>query len=131
MLKEVIPSDLAHPPTFGSPTSLGIRAGQHLYVSGMIAWDANRQIVGVGDIRRQTEQALENMRSVLAAEGAGFDRVVKITFYLTDIRDKQAVWEVRKRLFGDARPASTLVEVSHLVDPLALLEVDCVAYLGD
>ncbi len=129
MLKEIIPPDLAHPPTFGSPTSLGIRAGQHIYVSGMIAWDAHRTIVGVGDIRTQTRKAIENLLSVLASEGATLADVVKITFFLTDIRDKQGVWEERKRLFGDARPASTLVEVAHLVDPLALIEVDCVAYL--
>jgi enamine deaminase RidA (YjgF/YER057c/UK114 family) len=60
---------------------------------------------------------------VLQSEGADFDRVVKITFYLTDIRDEAAVWEERKAMFELARPASTLVEVSHLVDPLALLEV--------
>ncbi len=129
-MKEVRADGLAYPPDFGSPTALGIRAGDTLYVSGMIAWDETRRIVGVGNVRVQTRQALANMRRVLRAEGADFAQIVKITFYLTDIRDKQAVWEERKALFGAARPASTLVEVAHLVDPLALLEIDCVAFVG-
>src|SRR5690606_29495543 len=74
-----------------------------IYVSGMIAWDEDRKIVGVGDPQRQTMQALENMRACLRAGGADFTDIVKITFYLTDIRDKAVVWEARKALFGDAR----------------------------
>src|SRR3546814_5306570 len=71
------------------------------------------------------------MRACLQAGGADFRDIVKITFYLTDIRDKSVVWEARKTLFGDARPASTLVAVSHLVDPHALLEIDAVAYRSE
>jgi 2-iminobutanoate/2-iminopropanoate deaminase len=70
------------------------------------------------------------MEATLRAAGASLADIVKITFFLTDIRDKNAVWDVRKEMFGGSRPASTLVEVVHLVDPLALLEVEAVAYLG-
>lgn len=129
-VEEIITRDIAYPPDFGSPTSLAMRAGDTLYISGMIAWDAERRIVGRADPREQTRQALGNMRKILQAAGGDFRSIMKITFYLTDIRDKAAVWDERKALFGDSRPASTLVEVSHLVDPLALLEIDAVAYLG-
>ena len=67
----------------------------------------------------QTRQVLTNMEAMLKAEGGSLKSIVKINFFLTDIRDKTAVWDVRKEMFGDARPASTLVEVVHLVDPLA------------
>jgi len=129
-ITELVPPGVAYPPNFGSPTALALKVENFIYVSGMIAWDEDRKIVGVGDPQRQTVQALENMRACLRAGGADFTDIVKITFYLTDIRDKAVVWEARKALFGDARPASTLVAVSHLVDPHALLEIDAVAYTG-
>jgi enamine deaminase RidA (YjgF/YER057c/UK114 family) len=125
---ELIAPGLAYPPDFGSPTSLGMRAGDFIFVSGMIAWDRERRIVGVGDPHAQTMQALDSMQAVLEAGGASLADIVKITFYLTDIRHKAAVWEARKRRFGATRPASTLVEVTHLVDPQALLEIDAVAF---
>jgi enamine deaminase RidA (YjgF/YER057c/UK114 family) len=125
---EIFSEKLANPTKFGSPTSLGIRVENFIFVSGMIAWDKERQIVGVGDIRTQTKQALGNLSAVLEASGASLKDVIKINFYLSDIRDKQVVWEVRKELFGGHRPASTLVAVSSLVDPVALLEVDAIAY---
>jgi 2-iminobutanoate/2-iminopropanoate deaminase len=69
------------------------------------------------------------MEATLEAAGATLRHIVKITFYLTDIRDKDQVWAVRKEMFGDHRPASTLLEVSHLVDPEAKLEVEAIAFL--
>ncbi|MCC6531819.1 MAG: RidA family protein [Burkholderiales bacterium] len=127
---ELIPPQLAYPPDFGSPTALGIRAGDFIFVSGMIAWDRQRRIVGVGDPHAQTLQALDNMQATLEAGGASLRHIVKITFYLTDIRHKTEVWSARKLRFDAARPASTLVEVTHLVDPHALVEIDAVAYLA-
>ena len=128
--REVLSDDVAYPPKFGSPTSNAMRAGDFLYISGMMPWDKERRLVGVGDVKAQTRQVLKNMEAMLRAEGGSLKSIVKINFFLTDIRDKTAVWDVRKEMFGDARPASTLVEVVHLVDPLALLEVEAVAYMG-
>lgn len=130
LAKEIITDELAYPPKFGSPTALAIEAGDFVYVSGMIAWDTERRIVGVGDVRAQTKKVILNIEAALRAANLGLKDVIKVTFYLTDIRTKDAVWDVRKDLFKDCRPASTLVEVAHLVDPLALLEVDAVAYRG-
>jgi 2-iminobutanoate/2-iminopropanoate deaminase len=127
--REILSDDVAYPPKFGSPTSNAIRAGDFIYVSGMMPWDQDRRLVGVGDVKVQTRQVLKNMEAMLRAEGGSLKSIVKINFFLTDIRDKAAVWDVRKEMFGDARPASTLVEVVHLVDPLALLEVEAVAYM--
>jgi 2-iminobutanoate/2-iminopropanoate deaminase len=70
------------------------------------------------------------MEATLRAAGASLQNVVKINFFITDIRDKQAIWDVRAEMFADCRPASTLVQVSHLVDPLARIEVEAVAYVG-
>lgn len=129
--QEIISDEVAYPPNFGSPTCNAMRAGDFVYVSGMMPWDEERNLVGVGDVKVQTRQVLRNMDAMLRAAGGSLKNVVKINFFLTDIRDKTAVWEVRKEMFGETRPASTLVEVVHLVDPLALLEVEAVAYMGN
>lgn len=128
-MREIIAPELAYPPDFGSPTSLAIEAGGFLFVSGMIAWDGKRDIVGGSDPYAQTVQALRNMQATLREAGAAFADIVKITFYLTDIRHKSRVWDARKEIFAGARPASTLVEVVHLVDPAALVEIDAIAHL--
>ena len=127
--EEIVTAAVADPSRFGSPTALGVKVGNQVFVSGMLAWDTERRIVGVGDVKAQTRKALENIDATLKAAGGSLRNIVKITFYLTDIRDKTAVWEVRKQMFGDHRPASTLVEVSHLVDPEGKLEVEAVAFL--
>jgi 2-iminobutanoate/2-iminopropanoate deaminase len=105
----------------------GVEAGGFLYVSGMLPVDADGQLVGAGDPIRQTEQVLDNVAAVLRAAGAGFEDVVRVGVFLRDIADRERVNSVRRRYFGDARPASTLVEVSALAVPGALVEIEAVA----
>jgi len=107
----------------------GVLADGWLYVSGIIAVDKDGKMVGGDDVTKQAERVLENMGAVLAKAGASFQDVVKVNVYLARIGDRAAVNVMRKRFFGDARPASTLVEVSKFVVPEALLEIDCVARL--
>ncbi len=104
-----------------------VRAGDLLFVSGCVALDADGNLVGEGDVVAQTRQVFENIRLCLAAAGASFAGVVKVTTFLTNIDDRPAVNTVRKEVFGDARPASTLVEVSALVLPEFLIEVEAVS----
>ena len=104
-----------------------VRAGDLLFVSGCVALDADGNLVGEGDVVAQTRQVFENIGLCLSAAGASFDDVVKVTTFLTDIGDRAAVNLVRQEVFGGARPASTLVEVSALVLPEFLIEVEAVA----
>lgn len=104
-----------------------VRAGDLLFVSGCVALDADGNLVGEGDVVAQTRQVFENIGLCLAAAGASFADVVKVTTFLTNIDDRPAVNEVRKEVFGTAKPASTLVEVSALVLPEFLIEVEAVA----
>jgi 2-iminobutanoate/2-iminopropanoate deaminase len=101
-------------------------AGDLLFISGCIPVDRKGALVP-GDIVAQTRQVFENIRAVLDAAGARFQDVVKVTVFLIDIDDRPAVNGVRQEVFGDARPASTLVEVSRLAVPGALIEVEAVA----
>ena len=107
----------------------GVEAGGFLYISGMMPVDANGDLVGAGDVVRQAEQVLDNVAAVLRSSGASFDDVVKVGVYVRDMADRERVNTVRRRYFGDARPASTLVEVSALAAPGALVEIDAVALL--
>ena len=78
-------------------------------------------------IEDQTEKAVDNIEMILKAGQASLSDVVKVTVYVTDIADRVRINPVRQELFGDARPASTLVEVSALAIPGAKLEVEAVA----
>jgi 2-iminobutanoate/2-iminopropanoate deaminase len=107
----------------------GVLADGWLYISGMLAVDAKGSLIGKGDVVAQTERVLENIKAVLDKAGASFDDVVKVTVYLRRIEDRAAVNTMRKRFFGESRPASTLVEITGLVIPDALVEIDAVARL--
>lgn len=104
-----------------------VRGGRTLYVSGQIAMDRAGQIVGKDDLRAQTRQVFENLKAALAAGGATLDDVVKITTFLRDASQVATVREVRASYFTKHHPASTLVEVSRLVRPELLIEIEAVA----
>jgi len=106
-----------------------VRAGNLLFVSGVVAVDAKGELVGGEDVVAQTRQVFENLRLVLAAAGCGFGDAVKVTIFLTDVDDRLKINPVRQHVFGDARPASTLVEVPRLAVHGAKIEVECVAVI--
>jgi 2-iminobutanoate/2-iminopropanoate deaminase len=104
-----------------------VQAGGLLFVSGIVAVDGEGRLVGGEDVVAQTRQVFENMRAVLTAAGCGFDDVVKVTVFLTDVDDRPLINPVRQEVFGASRPASTLVEVSRLAVEGAKVEVEAVA----
>jgi reactive intermediate/imine deaminase len=105
-----------------------VAAGDTLYLSGIVPADAEGNVVG-DDVVAQARQVFANMRRVLAAAGAEPADVVKVTVYLLDVDDRPLINPVRQEFFGDARPASTLVEVSRLALPGARLEIEAIAHL--
>ena len=104
-----------------------VRAGNLLFISGIVPVDGDGKLVGEGDVAEQTRQVFRNMQLVLEAAGCGFDDIVKVVLYLLNVDDRPAINPVRKEFFGETRPASTLVEVSALAMPGALLEIETVA----
>ena len=106
-----------------------VRAGNLLFVSGCVPVDGEGRLVGGDDVVRQAEQVFRNVGDVLTAAGAAPGDVVKVTVFLTDVDERARINPVRQRFFGDARPASTLVEVSRLAVPGARIEVEAVAAL--
>jgi 2-iminobutanoate/2-iminopropanoate deaminase len=104
-----------------------VRAGELLFVSGIVAVDGEGRLVGGKDVVAQTRQVLDNMRTVLAAGGCGLADVVKVTIFLTNVDDRPLINPLRQQAFGSARPASTLVEVPRLAVDGAKVEIECVA----
>jgi 2-iminobutanoate/2-iminopropanoate deaminase len=104
-----------------------VRAGGLVFVSGCVPVDAEGRLVGGDDVVAQARRTFENVGAVLAASGCSFADVAKVTIFLTDVEDRPSINPVRQEFFGDARPASTLVEVSRLAIPGARIEVEAVA----
>jgi len=111
-----------------APYSWATRTGNLIFVSGQAALDRDGQIVGPGDIRRQTEQTLENIRITLDAAGATFDDVVRTTVYLTDTEKYAGMNEVYRRYFPEHPPARATL-LTGLVVPGLLVEIDAIAAL--
>jgi reactive intermediate/imine deaminase len=104
-----------------------VRAGDLLFVSGVVPVDDEGGLVGGDDVAAQARQVFANMERVLEAAGAAFVDVVKVTVFLTDVDDRPLINPVRQEVFGETRPASTLVEVAGLAIPGAKIEVEAVA----
>lgn len=111
--------------------SLGVvTAGRTLHTAGVTARDPQGEVVGEGDIRAQTAQCFANLGDILAAAGARWEDVVKYTIFTTDIdRFYNETLALRAPYFVGS-PAATLVEVSRLVDPRMLVEIEAVVHLG-
>jgi 2-iminobutanoate/2-iminopropanoate deaminase len=104
-------------------------AGGLAFISGMVALDASGSVVGARDPIAQARQTLANLGKCLDAVGATPSDVCKVTVYLTDIHNRQSVNTARREFFGDTRPASTLVQVSALISPELLVEIDAIAVI--
>lgn len=116
------------PVAFSNAISLDMQDVRRLvWVSGQLAIDDRDQLVGNGDIRVQTEQCLVNVQRCLERLGASMRDVVQVAVFVKDMSDLQAIHEVRLRYFSPPYPTSTLVGVSSLVHPDALIEINAVA----
>jgi reactive intermediate/imine deaminase len=102
--------------------------GPMVVVSGQVPLDGQGQLVGRGDARAQVEQVFRNLAAALAAAGARMDQVVKLTVYLTDLADLEAFRQVRDDfVLSGTPPASSLVQVSGLVNPEFRVEIEALA----
>ncbi|CAN5607653.1 RidA family protein [soil metagenome] len=131
MRGRVIGSPKLPAPMRGGAFSAGVEApaGRTVYVSGQVSMDAEGNVVGEGDAKAQTEKVLDNVSVVLEEAGGSLDDVVKVTVFITDMGMYEEVHEVRRRHFGEPYPASSMVEVSALIDPRLLGEVEAVAVI--
>ena len=111
--------------------SRAVRVGQTVYIAGTTSTDKNGDVMGEGDPYEQTIQIYKKMERVMISAGGGLRHVVRTRVYLTNIDDWQEGGRAHKELMGNIMPAMTLVEVSKLIDPKMLVEIEAEAYINE
>jgi reactive intermediate/imine deaminase len=124
-----------NPPTLSAPTGythvVQVQGGRTLYIAGQVALDKSGNIVGKGDFVAQTTQVFENLKSALAAGGATMDNLVKVTTFVTDLSQMQALRNTRAKYYGKNAPASTLVQITQLAHPDLMIEIEAIAVVPE
>lgn len=111
--------------------SQAIRAGGLIFVSGQAGVGDDGTIVAPGDFDRQADQAFRNLRRALEAAGSGLDRIAKVTIFLTSMVHFPKIVALRRKWFSAPYPADTIVEVSALYSPDAMIEIEAIALAAE
>ncbi len=127
-IRFINPIDLPHP--FGYSHVAEVSGGKTIYLSGQVALDRSGTLIGPGDLRAQTQQVFENLKGALAAVGADFNAVVKLTYFVLDISQISIAREVRDQFVNVQQPpASSAVEVRRLFRDDVLIEIEAIAVI--
>lgn len=129
MKRELFSSGTPWEPVIGY--SRAVRVGNYVWISGTTATDSEGRVVGRGDAYQQAKQTIANIERALAQAGASLSDVVRTRIYVRDMAHWEAIGRAHGEAFGAIRPAAAMVEVSRLIDPDMLVEIEVDAFLAD
>jgi len=132
MQKHEVSSDKIHKPLghFSQATVIEAK-GRLVFVSGMTARKPDGSIAGIGDVEAQTRQVCENIKSAMEAAGGTLDHVCRVDVYVRNMEHFEAIHKVRREYFKPPLPASTMVEVTKMVSPDYLIEINAIAVIPE
>jgi 2-iminobutanoate/2-iminopropanoate deaminase len=131
MAKESFNPEGMPPPVGPYSNAVATAPGRLVFIAGQVAYDADGKVVGKGDVEAQTRQVMENIKLGLEAAGADFSKVVRIVNYITDIDLFSKMAAVRRQYLKEPYPVSSLVEVSGLMEPDLIIEIEAIAVVPE
>jgi len=132
MPKQQIRSDKLRQPSgvFSHATAIEAK-GRLVFISGMVARRLDGTMAGIGDIEAQTRQVCENLKAAVEAGGGTMDDICRVDVYIRNMEQFDATHRVRREYFREPLPASTMVEVTKMTSPDALIEINAIAVISD
>lgn len=125
--RQITSSKIGKPSGHFSHATMTEAKGRLVFISGMLAKNADGDIVGVGDIEMQTRQVCENLKAAVEEAGGTLDDICRVDVYVRNMEQFDKIHKVRRAYFSEPPPASTMVEVTKMTSPDALIEINAIA----